>query len=351
MMIFSFLAIIVGLVGPLLAGPVVSDFGETKTGEVVKKIALENKQGMKVEIITYGATIKGIFVPDREGTPGNVVDTANSIEDYEKFNAAASVIGRVANRIKGARFELDGEVFNLTKNSGENCIHGGKPGFDRVVWKLESRDQAAASASVVLSYLSKDGEAGFPGNLLTKVTYSLTDKNELKIQYHATTDRATVVNLTNHAYFNFSGKGTALDHVLWIPSKSYTPAGEGSIPTGEILPLAGTPMDFNEPTRIGARIAQLKPAMNGYDHNFILGEGKGLKLAARLHDPASGRTMEVRTTQPAIQLYSGNHLEYRAVCLETQHYPDSVNHAHFPSTVIRPGQDYHEEAVLRFFVQ
>ncbi|YCM45824.1 aldose epimerase family protein [Verrucomicrobiaceae bacterium 227] len=348
---FSNLLIMAGLSGSLLANPVVSDFGKTKAGEMVREIALENSQGMKVEIITYGATIKGLFVPDREGTPGNVVHSADSIEDYEKFNAAASVIGRVANRIKGAQFELDGEVFQLTKNSGKNTIHGGKPGFDRVVWKLESTAGTGTAESVVLSYLSKDGEAGFPGNLFTKVTYSLTEENELKIHYHATTDRATVVNLTNHAYFNFSGKGTALDHVLWIPSKFYTPAGKDGIPTGEIFQLAGTPMDFNEPTRIGARIEELKPAMNGYDHNFVLGNGKGLKPAATLYDPSSGRAMDVRTTQPAIQLYSGNHLGYRAVCLETQHYPDSVNHAHFPSTVIRPGQDYREEAVFRFYVK
>jgi aldose 1-epimerase len=183
------------------------------------------------------------------------------------------------------------------------------------------------------------------------VTYSLTAKNELRIDYHATTDRATVVNLTNHAYFNLSGNGTALDHILQIPAVSYTPAGKDSIPTGKILPLAGTPMDFNEPTRLGDRLEDLKPAMSGYDHNFILVKGPGLKLAARLHDPASGRTMEVRTTQPAIQLYTGNHLGHRAVCLETQHFPDSVNHANFPSTVIRPGQDYRESAVFSFSVK
>ncbi len=347
----SLLAIGAALVSPLIAEPTVSDFGHTKEGKAVQKITLKNAKGMSAEILTYGATIKGLFVLDRKGTMGNVVHSANSIEEYEKFNAAASVIGRVANRIKHARFELDGEVFELTKNSGENSIHGGKPGFDRVVWKLESTSGSDGSEAVTLSYLSKDGEAGYPGNLLTKVTYCITAKNELCIDYHATTDRATVVNLTNHAYFNLSGDGTALDHILQIPSESYTPTWKDSIPTGKVLPLAGTPMDFNKPTRLGERLEELKPSMNGYDHNFVLPKAQGLKLAARLHDPASGRAMEVRTTQPAIQLYTGNHLGHRAVCLETQHFPDSVNHANFPSTVIRPGQDYRESAVFSFSVK
>jgi aldose 1-epimerase len=348
MMKISLFAILTTFVSPLLADPIVSDFGKTREGELVRKVSLKNDEGMRAEILTYGATIKGLFVPDREGTLTNVVHSAETIEDCQKFNAAASVIGRVANRIKDARFELDGEVFELTKNSGKNSIHGGKPGFDRVVWKLESSGTSEAGESVTLSYLSKDGEAGYPGNLLTKVSYTLTGKNELQIDYHATTDRATVVNLTNHAYFNLSGGGIALDHVLEIPAVSYTPGGEDSIPTGEILPLAGTPMDFSKPIRLGARIEELKPAMNGYDHNYILPKGEGLKLAARLHDPASGRVMEVRTTQPAVQLYTGNHLGHRAVCLETQHFPDSVHHANFPSTVIRPGRDYRESAVFRF---
>jgi aldose 1-epimerase len=351
MMKISLFAILTMFVSPLIADPIVSGFGHTRGGELVRKISLKNDGGMRVEILTYGATIKGLFVPDREGVLINVVHSADSIEEYQKFNAAASVIGRVANRIKGARFELDGEIFELTKNSGENSIHGGKPGFDRVVWKLESSGTSDAGEAVILSYLSKDGEAGYPGNLLTKVTYTLNGKNELRIDYHATTDRATVVNLTNHAYFNLSGGGTALDHILEIPSANYTPAGEGSIPTGEILPLAGTPMDFRKPTRLGARLEELKPAMSGYDHNYVLPEGKGLKLAARLHDPASGRVMEVRTTQPAIQLYTGNHVGHRAVCLETQHFPDSVHHANFPSTVIRPSHGYRETAVFRFSVK
>jgi aldose 1-epimerase len=316
----------------------------------VQVITLANKKGMSVEILTYGATIKELRVPDREGKVGNVVHTTDSIEKYEKFNASASVIGRVANRIKGARFELNGEVFKLIANSGKNSIHGGKPGFDRVVWALENAGLHEGNNTVTLSYLSPDGEAGFPGNLLTKVTYTLTEKNELRLEYRATTDRPTLVNLTNHAYFNLAGGGTALDHVLVIPAGSYTPSDRESIPTGEIRPVKDTPLDFTKATRLGERLDQLRPQMNGYDHNYVLKEGRTPKFAARLAEPKSGRVMEIWTTQPGIQLYTGNHLGHRAVCLETQHFPDAIHHKNFPSTVVTPEKGYEEVAIYRFSV-
>ncbi len=199
-----------------------------------------------------------------------------------------------------------------------------------------------------LDYLSKDGEEGFPGNLKTTVTYSLTDNNEFRIDYEAQTDKTTIANFTNHAYWNLSGGGSCLDNIVWIPAQSYTPASADLIPTGDIAPLKGTPMDFMEATRIGDRIEQLKPQMKGYDHNYILGPDQEMKVAARLTDPKSGRIMEVRTTQPAVQLFTGNHLNHTAVCLETQHYPDSIHHPNFPSIVIKPGEPLRETTVYTF---
>jgi len=206
-------------------------------------------------------------------------------------------------------------------------------------------------SSVKLTYLSKAGEEGFPGNLKTSVIYALTDNNELRLDYEAETDKPTIANLTNHAYWNLAGGGSCLDNILWIPSESYTPTDADLIPTGEILPLKGTLMDFDQPTRIGDRIEQLKPRVNGYDHNYILGEGKTMKLAARLLEPKSGRMMEVRTTQPAVQLYTGNHLGHTAVCLETQHYPDAIHHKSFPSIVVRPGEPLKETTIFTFLAK
>ena len=326
-----------------------ADFGKAKDGSPVKLVTLRNLKGMSVQIITYGAIIKDLQAPDRNGSFINVVLTTGSIEKFENgFGGAAAVIGRVANRIAGAQFELDGKTYRLAANSGKNSIHGGHKGFAQAVWTIASVSEKAGGSSVTLTYLSKDGEEGFPGNLKTSVTYTLTDDNALRIDYEAETDQATIVNLTNHAYFNLAGGGSCLDNVLWIPSDSYTPADGDLIPTGEIRPLKGTPMDFNQPTVIGDRIEQLKPNLNGYDHNFILGKSKAMKLAARLVEPKSGRTMEVRTTQPAIQLYTGNHLAHTAVCLETQHYPDSIHHADFPSIVVRPGAPLKESALFTF---
>lgn len=328
-----------------------SDFGKTENGSEVKLITLRNSKGMSAQIISYGAIIKELWAPDRSGNFTNVVLTTDTLQKYERFNGAAAVIGRVVNRIKGAQFELDGVTYKLAANDRKNTIHGGRKSFAQSVWTVEEVPQKKHESSVKLVYLSKDGEEGFPGNLKTSVTYSLTDNDELRLDYEAETDKPTIVNLSNHAYWNLAGGGSCLDNILWIPSKSYTPTDDETIPTGEILPLKGTPMDFNEPTVIGARIEQLKPKMSGYDHNFILGGGHRMKLAARLTDPKTGRTMEVRTTQPAIQLYTANHLGHTAVCLETQHYPDAIHHTNFPSIVVTPGHPLKETTVFTFMAK
>jgi aldose 1-epimerase len=327
-------------------------FGKAQDGSEVKLITLRNSTGMSVQIITYGAIIKELRAPDRNGNFTNVLLTVDTLQQFQRgFNGAAAVTGRVVNRIRGAQFALDGTTYKLTANSGKNTIHGGRKGFAQSVWTVEAGPMKTNESSVKLTYLSKDGEEGFPGNLKTSVTYSLTDNNELRIDYEAETDKPTIVNLTNHAYWNLAGGGSCLDNILWIPSESYTPADADLIPTGEILPLKGTLMDFNQPTRIGDRIDQLKPIMSGYDHNYILGEGKAMKMAARLVEPHSGRIMEVRTTQPAVQLYTGNHLGHTAVCLETQHYPDAIHHTNFPSIVVRPGEPLKEATLFTFLVK
>ncbi len=329
-----------------------SDFGKTDDGTEVKLITLRNSRGMSAQIITYGAIIKDLEAPDRDGNFTNILLTTDSLQKFQHgFNGAAAIIGRVVNRIKGAQFELDGTTYQLTPNEGKNTIHGGRKGFAQSVWTIENIPQKKNESSVKLTYLSKDGEEGFPGNLKTSVTYSLTDGNELRIDYEAETDKPTIANLTSHAYWNLGGGGSCLDNILWIPAESYTPTDSDTIVTGEILPLKGTLMDFNKPTRIGDRIQELKPKMNGYDHNYILGDGKAMKIAARLTEPKSGRIMEVRTTQPAVQLYTGNHLGHTAVCLETQHYPDAIHHKNFPSIIVRPGEPLKETTIFTFLVK
>jgi len=339
--------------GSLQAKPIkrfeMSDFGKTQEGQQFKMITLRNSKGMRAQIITYGAIVKELHAPDKNGNFTNVLLTTDTLEKFQRFNGSAAVIGRVANRIGGAQFELDGTTYKLAANSGKNSIHGGRKGFAQAVWTVEAFKNDVAS--VKLAYLSKDGEEGFPGNLKTTVTYTLTDNNELRMDYEAETDKATIVNLTNHAYWNLAGGGSCLDNILWIPAESYTPTDADLIPTGEILPLKGTIMDFNQPTRIGERIEQLKPKLNGYDHNYILGAGKEMKMAARLTEPKSGRIMEVRTTKPGVQLYTGNHMAHTAVCLETQYYPDSIHHKNFPSIVVRPGKPMKESALFTFLAK
>src|SRR5256885_10978898 len=260
-----------------------ADFAKTEDGSPVKLITLRNSKGMSAQIITYGAIIKELRAPDRNGNFTNILLTTDTLRKFERgFNGAAAIIGRVANRIAGAQFELDGTTYKLAANERKNTIHGGRKGFAQCVWTVEEAPAKAGEASVKLTYLSKDGEEGFPGNLKTSVTYSLTDKNEFRIDYEAETDKPTIVNLTNHAYWNLAGGGSCLDNILWIAAENYTPMDDELIPTGEIRPLKGTPMDFSEPTRIGDRIEQLKPKLNGYDHNYILGKSKAMKMAARL---------------------------------------------------------------------
>jgi aldose 1-epimerase len=355
---FSWRLALVSLVLPLLLGSAQAealkrieqaDFGKTQDGSEVKLITLRNAKGMTAQVITYGAVIKELQAPDRNGKFTNVVLTTDSLERYERgFNGAAAVIGRVVNRIGGAQFELDGKTYRLAANERKNTIHGGRKGFAQSVWTVEDAPSQDNESSVKLTYLSKDGEEGFPGNLKASVTYSLTDNNELRLDYHAEADTPTIANLTNHAYWNLAGGGSCLDNILWIPCENYTPTDAELIPTGEVLPLTGTPMDFRRPTRIGDRIGQLKPKLNGYDHNYILGERKEMKMAARLLEPKSGRIMEVRTTQPAVQLYTGKHLGHTAVCLETQHYPDAIHHQNFPSIVVRPGEPLDETTLFTF---
>ncbi|MBM3840947.1 MAG: galactose mutarotase [Verrucomicrobia bacterium] len=325
------------------------EFGKTQDGTPVKQFILRNAQGMIAKVISYGATVTELQAPDRNGALASVVLGANTLEQYLKGVNAASVIGRVANRIAKARFTLDGVEYKLAANSGPHHIHGGRVGFARIVWQASALPARDHEAAVQLTYLSKDGEENYPGNLTVKVTYTLTDQNELRLEYEATTDKATPVNLTNHAYFNLAGQGDVLGHELWLASDRYTPADDQLIPTGEIAGVKGTPLDFTTTTTIGARIEQLKPRPNGYDHNYVLpGGGKSLVLAARLTEPQSGRVMEVRTTEPGMQLYSGNHLKHGGVCFETQHYPDSVNKPNFPSTILRPGQTFKSTTVFAF---
>jgi len=327
-------------------------FGKTRDGSEVKLITLRNSRGMSAQIITYGAIIKELQAPDRNGNFTNILLSTDSLQSFERgFGGAAAVIGRVVNRIGGAQFDLDGTTYKLAANDKGNTIHGGRKGFAQSVWTVEAAPVKENESSVKLAYLSKDGEEGFPGNLKTTVLYTLTDNNELRIDYEAETDKPTIANLSNHAYWNLAGGGSCLDDILWIPSQSYTAADADLIPTGEILPLKGTILDFSKPTRIGDRIQQLKPKMNGYDHNYILGPGKAMKMAARLIEPKSGRIMEVRTTQPAVQLYTANHLGHTAVCLETQHYPDSIHHKNFPSIVVRPGEPLQETTLFTFTVE
>jgi aldose 1-epimerase len=342
------------------------EFGKMPDGTVVKLFTLRNEHGMVVKVMSYGAVITEVSVPDRSGTAAGVLLGADSLEAYlNGFPAPAAVIGRVANRIAKARFSLDGAEYKLAANNCPNHIHGGRKGFAQVVWSAKALAPGAHQAAVQFTYHSKDGEEGYPGNLTATVTYTVTDDNELRLDYSATTDKATIVNLTNHAYFNLAGSGDVLGQELWLATDRYTPADEQLIPTGEIASVKGTPLDFTQPTLIGARIEQLKPRINGYDHNFVLKPSSGSPaLCARARDPKSGRVMEVLTTEPGVQLYTGNHLQnvvgtggvkfgskHPAFCLETQHFPDSIHHPDFPSTVLRPGQVFKSTTIFKFSAQ
>jgi len=328
---------------------------------------LKNQHGMEVKIINFGGTVTSIRVPDRSGKFADVVLGFNNPDDYLKPHPSfGTAVGRFANRIAKGRFTLNGVEYKLAVNNGENHLHGGIKGFDDVFWTAEEINTPAGPA-VRLTYLSKDGEEGYPGNLNVTMTYTLTNKNELRIDYSATTDKDTVVNLTHHSYFNLGGEGNGdiLNHRLKLNADSFTPTDAGSIPTGELRSVRGTPFDFLTPHAIGERInrddEQLKFG-NGYDHNFVVNGRMGaLRQAAVVTDPGSGRVMEVWTTEPGVQLYTGNFLDGTLVgksgkayqrrygfCLETQHYPDSPNKPNFPTTTLKKGATFKSTTIYRF---
>ena len=337
------------------------DFGTTPDGTPVELYTLTNGKGMTARVTNYGAIVTELMVIDKAGKPGDVILGFDKFEPYLRNDPyLGAIVGRVGNRIAKGRFSVHGKEYKLATNNGANHLHGGLKGFDKKVWKPEPISSAEGPA-LRLTYVSKDGEEGYPGTLMSTVTYTVTDRNELKIEYKATTDQATPINLTNHMYFNLAGPGTCdvLGHEVTILADRYTPVDDGLIPTGELAPVKGTPMDFTKPFTIGARLAQVK---GGYDHNYVLNSGgsKTPVLAVRVHEPKSGRVMEVLTTQPGVQFYTGNFLDgsltghggaYKkqyGFCLETQHFPDSVNHPNFPSAILEPGQTYHEVTIYRF---
>lgn len=339
------------------------DFGMTPGGEPVALYVL-TKEKMAAKIMTYGATVTELHIPDREGKPADVVLGFDNLQGYLAGHPYfGATIGRVANRIAKGKFTLNGQDYTLATNDDLNSLHGGRKGFDKVVWKAEEVEKPEGVA-VKFTYRSRDEEEGYPGNLTASVTYTLADQNKLKVDYAATTDRPTPVNLTNHSYFNLAGPGagTILGHELMIAADRYTPVDETLIPTGEIEPVKGTPLDFTTPTPIGARIDQLKGEPSGYDHNFVLRDGgKALVLVARVYDPKSGRVMEMLTTEPGVQFYSGNFLDgtitgkggvvyrkHQGFCLEAQHFPDSVHHANFPSIILEPGRTYTQTTIYTF---
>ena len=341
-------------------------FGKTEDGKEAHLYTLTNKQGVEVSITDFGGTVVSLRVPDRNGKLSDVVLGYDAPKDYELGKAYfGGTIGRYGNRIAHGQFTLDGNQYTLAKNDGANHLHGGIRGFNKVLWTAADASTKDA-ASLRLTYLSKDGEEGYPGNLSVEVTFTLTDANELKIDYAASTDKDTVANLTNHSYFNLAGTGTILDHQLMLSAGRFTPVDAGLIPTGELRSVQGTPFDFRTATTIGARINQADEQLKlgkGYDHNWILDRTTDAKLslAAKVSEPTTGRILEVWTTEPAIQFYSGNFLdgsahgkggkpyEFRSgFCLETQHYPDSPNHPDFPSTTLKSGIRYNSTTVFKF---
>jgi aldose 1-epimerase len=344
-------------------------FGKTAGGEQIDLYSLTNKKGMEVSITNFGATVVNLHVPDRSGKVADVVLGFDTLEGYENGKSYfGATVGRYANRIGGGQFSIGGKTYTLPKNNGNNTLHGGIVGFNKRVWKAREIPSTEGEA-LELSYLSADGEEGFPGNLSVKVVFMLpADRNDLKIDYTASTDKDTVLNLSNHSYFNLAGEGNGdiLDHVLTLHAKQFTPVDKTLIPTGEVRDVAGTPLDFTSAAAIGKRINEDYEQLvfgKGYDHNWVLAptSGHGLTVAAEAYDPKSGRKLEVLTTEPGIQFYSGNFLDgtvkgkgnkayaqRAAFCLETQHFPDSPNHPNFPSTLLKPNSAFHSQTVFRF---
>lgn len=346
-------------------GVTTKDWGETD-GKKVQLFTLTNKNGITVTITNYGGIVTSWVTPDKHGNRSSVVVGMDSLESYlRKPPYFGALIGRYGNRIGDAKFKLDGKTYTLAANNGKNNLHGGNKGFDKVVW--DATPAADSTPALTLTYLSKDGEEGFPGNLKVTVVYTLTDADELNIEYTAETDKATPVNLTNHSYFNLTGstENTILNHSLQLVADHFTPVDTTLIPTGEIKAVAGTPFDFTKPEIIGSRIDAVPGAApGGYDHNYVINrKDSSLQLVATLTDSTSGRKLEVFTTEPGIQFYSGNFLNgafvsggkpvnFRtALCLETQHFPDSPNKPNFPSTILQPGQKYHTVTTYKISLQ
>jgi aldose 1-epimerase len=344
-------------------------FGTTADGVAIDRYILTNANGVEAAIMTYGGTLVGLRAPDRCGRLEDVVlgfDTlAQYLGDHPYFGA---LIGRYGNRIANGHFQLRGVEYTLACNNGPNHLHGGPNGFHRAIWQAQAHTVDTAP-TLALTYHSRDGEEGYPGNLHVTVVYTLDDQNQLRIDYSATTDQATIVNLTNHAYFNLAGAGDILEHQLQLRATHFLPINSTLIPTGELRPVVGTPMDFTTPTAIGARIAsddqQLHYALDGYDHCWVIDRGgAALALAAHVTETSTGRVMDVYTTQPGIQFYSGNFLDgsltgkrgqayvrHTGFCLETQHFPDSPNQPQFPSTVLEPGETYQHTTIYQFSVE
>lgn len=335
----------------------------TVDGKPVKLFTLTNRKGTLVKVTNYGLIITDIQTADRHGKLGHIVLGFDNLKQYQDGHPFfGAIAGRVANRIAKGKFTLDGKEYTLAVNNGPNHLHGGKKGFDKQVWDAKPSIAKEHEQGIEFHYLSKDGEEGYPGNLDVTVIYTLTDDDELRMEYRAKTDKATPINLTNHSYFNLAGSGDTLGTEMLIHADRYTPTDNGLIPTGELAPVKGTPLDFTKAKTMGRDIDAMRKFPGGYDHNFVLNRtGKKLDLAARAHEPVSGRVLEVLTTEPGVQLYNGIHLDgklighdgvtyvkYGGFCLETQHFPDAINQPGFPSVVLKPGDTYQTTTVFKF---
>lgn len=334
----------------------------TRDGEEVQVFTLKNAHGLRARVMSWGATLIELSAPDRDGKLADVTlgfdDPQRYLEPHPFFG---SIAGRYANRIAKGKFTLDGQTYTLAVNNGPNHLHGGTRGFDKRIWKAEP----LGAAAIRFRYTSPDGEEGYPGKLDVAVTYTLTEQNALRLEYEATTDKPTVLNLTNHAYWNLAGSGDVLKHTLQLNASRFTAVDAGLIPTGELRAVSGTALDFTTAKPVGRDIAAAPDSASGYDHNFVIDAPKPgeLTFAAEVHDPASGRTMRVLTTEPGVQLYTANHLKnlagrggqtygpHAGLCLETQHFPDSPNHPEFPTTTLRPGETFRSTTVYQFSVR
>ncbi len=373
----SRISVIVGLVSGALVGAVVAGtahaqktsagvtkapFGTLADGKAVDLYTLRNSKGATAKIMTYGGIITSLNMPDKAGKLGDVVLGFDTLASYEKGHPYfGALIGRVGNRIAKGKFTLEGKPYTLATNNGPNHLHGGVKGFDKKVWTA-APVKSAEGPALQLTYVSPDGEEGYPGAVSVKVVYTLTNTNVLRVDYTATTDKATPVNLTQHTYFNLAGKGDVLNYQATFAASHYTPVDNTLIPTGEIEGVKGTVMDFTKPTAIGSRITKVGSGEpHGYDHNYVKDGGEKFGFAARVHDPSTGRTVEMYTDEPGFQFYTGNFLDgkltgknsvvykkWSAFCLEAQHYPDSVNQPKFPTIILRPGQTYHQRTEYRF---